>query len=57
MGVRVLLLATAVVQLAPAVAHHSNAGMDMDAVAQFEGTVTDYHWRNRHVHLKMLTTE
>ena len=29
----------------PAVAHHSDAGLDMDSVVAFEGTVTEFYWR------------
>ncbi|HSG63830.1 MAG TPA: DUF6152 family protein [Gammaproteobacteria bacterium] len=34
-----------------AIGHHSEAGYDSDTVAAFEGTVTQYGWRNPHDYL------
>jgi Family of unknown function (DUF6152) len=33
---------------APAVAHHSRSNFDLDTVAEVEGVVTEYSWRNPH---------
>ncbi|MFL2547087.1 MAG: DUF6152 family protein [Candidatus Rariloculaceae bacterium] len=44
-------LATAPVVLA----HHSDAGIDMDAVIAFEGTITEFYWRNPHVYFTVET--
>lgn len=52
------LIATAVCVLTPAAfAHHSDAGVDMTAVVEFDGTVTSYHWRNPHVYFNVARTE
>ncbi len=32
-------------------AHHSDAGMDMESVIAFEGTVKEFAWRNPHVYV------
>ena len=34
-----------------AYAHHSDAGIDMTSVVAFEGTVTEFVWRNPHVYV------
>ncbi|MYF70315.1 MAG: hypothetical protein F4053_00650 [Proteobacteria bacterium] len=39
----------------PAWAHHSDAGLDMENVVTFEGTVTAFHWRNPHVYFTVAT--
>ena len=37
----------AVVAIAtPVLAHHSDAGMDMESVVAFEGTVREFSWKN-----------
>ena len=52
------LMAVIVAVLAPAaMAHHSDAGVDMGTVVEFDGTVTSYHWRNPHVYFSVLRTE
>jgi hypothetical protein len=38
-------------------AHHSEAAFDMDAVIAFQGTVTEYAWRNPHVYFKVETVD
>ncbi len=40
----------------PAAAHHSEAGYDSTSVAAFEGTVTQYGWRNPHVYVTVDVT-
>lgn len=42
--------AVAVASVAPAIAHHSDAGIDMESTVTIEGTVTEFHWRNPHVY-------
>lgn len=48
--VTVLLLA-----VAPIHGHHSDAGLDRDSVVAFEGTVTEFVWRNPHVYVLVET--
>jgi hypothetical protein len=38
-------------------AHHSDAGIDMESIVAFEGTVIEYNWRNPHVYLIVETTD
>jgi hypothetical protein len=38
-------------------AHHSDAGIDMEGVVAFQGTVTEFHWRNPHVYVLVETTD
>jgi len=42
-----ILLCTAAVA---AVAHHSDAGLDMDSTVTFEGTIKEFYFRNPHVY-------
>jgi len=35
----------------PVLAHHSDAGVDMEAVVAFEGTVREFTWKNPHVYV------
>ncbi|MGE4658415.1 MAG: DUF6152 family protein [Gammaproteobacteria bacterium] len=41
----------------PALGHHSDAGMDMESVVAFEGTVTEFNWRNPHVYAMINNTD
>jgi len=41
----------------PVIGHHSDAGLDMDSVTTFEGTVTEFNWRNPHVYFTVETTK
>jgi len=43
------LLATVAIVL-PVQAHHSDAGVDMESVVAFEGTVREFTWKNPHVY-------
>lgn len=52
-----LILAGALVLPVAALGHHSDAGVDMDTLATFEGTVSEYHWRNPHVYFTVSTTD
>ncbi|MBT5032217.1 MAG: hypothetical protein HOM55_07970 [Proteobacteria bacterium] len=38
-------------------AHHSDAGLDMRSFVTFEGTVTEYSWRNPHVYIGVETLD
>ena len=40
----------------PVFGHHSDAGVDMDAVVAFQGTVTRVNWQNPHVYFVVETT-
>ncbi len=51
------VLPAALVLASPLSAHHSDAGMDMDSVVAFEGTVTQFNWRNPHVYFTVETTD
>ena len=46
-----------IVLASPLSAHHSDAGMDMESVVAFEGTVTEFNWRNPHVYFTVETTD
>ncbi len=41
----------ALVLSSPVSSHHSDAGLNMDSVLTFEGTVTEFNWRNPHVYV------
>jgi hypothetical protein len=41
----------------PAFGHHSDAGVDMSSMVEFEGVVTEFHWRNPHVYFNVVTIE
>ena len=51
------IIAASVVLAAPALGHHSDAGLDMESVVTFEGTVTEFAWRNPHVYTTVETTD
>ena len=38
-----------------AASHHSDAGLDMENLTTFEGTVTGFYWRNPHVYFTLET--
>ena len=48
-----LTIATLFVLTPAALAHHSDAGVDMTATVEFDGTVTSYNWRNPHVYFNV----
>ena len=50
-----IIFAATLVLTAPAEAHHSNAGMDSEAIVALEGTVTQFNWRNPHVYFTVAT--
>ena len=39
--------------ISPAIAHHSDAGLDMDALTTIEGVVTEFGWRNPHIYIAL----
>jgi len=43
--------ATAAAIVLPVLAHHSDAGVDMESVVAFEGTVREFTWKNPHVYV------
>ena len=54
---RAITTITAALLLAsPVSGHHSDAGIDMDSLVAFEGTVTEFNWRNPHVYFTVETT-
>jgi hypothetical protein len=40
-----------------AAAHHSDAGLDMEALTTVEGSVTGFYWRNPHVYFTVEVTD
>ncbi len=52
-----IVFAAALVLASPASGHHSNASMNRDSVLAFEGTITQYNWRNPHVYFIVETTD
>ncbi len=42
---------------APAFGHHSDAGLDMNSLVTFDGTVVEYNWRNPHVYIVVDTED
>ena len=48
---------TTLLHISPLAAHHSDAALDLDAVATFEGVVTEYSMRNPHTYLTVRTTD
>ncbi|NIW23444.1 MAG: hypothetical protein GWN29_02190 [Gammaproteobacteria bacterium] len=53
-----MLRVVALAALAPAAfGHHSDAGVDMTTVVEFDGTVTSYVWRNPHVYFNVVRSE
>lgn len=45
------IIGAAAVFVVPLHAHHSDAGIDMESIVAFEGTVTEFAWRNPHVYV------
>jgi len=43
--------------IAPLYAHHSDAGLDMESVVAFEGTVNEFVWRNPHTYVSIEATD
>ena len=52
-----VIAALALLVIAPASGHHSEAGFDTDAVVAFEGTVSRFSWRNPHVYIYVEGTD
>ena len=49
--------AIALTASSPTFAHHSDAGLDMENVVIFEGTIKEFFWRNPHVYFTVETTD
>jgi len=47
---KVIAAAAALFCALPALAHHSDIGLDMENITTIEGTVTQFNWRNPHVY-------
>jgi hypothetical protein len=47
---RISLLTVSILAAGPALAHHSDAALDMDRVISIEGTVSEYSMRNPHTY-------
>jgi hypothetical protein len=45
------IIAVALLYIGSSQAHHSDAGIDMDSVVAFEGSVSKFVWRNPHVYV------
>jgi hypothetical protein len=52
-----VIIATTCTVSAPVSGHHSEAGIDLDSVLTFEATVTEFSWRNPHVHIAAETID
>jgi len=52
-----MVLAGTLLLVATASGHHSDAGLDLDALVTVEGTVTEFSWRNPHVYFTVETTD
>ena len=53
----VTFAALSILPACPAWAHHSDAALEMDTVATFEGTVTEYSMRNPHTYFTVASTD
>ena len=51
-GLPILLIFTS-----PVLAHHSEAGLDMNSVVELQGAVTEFRWRNPHVYITIDSTD
>ena len=51
------LLSAVLATASPVAAHHSDAGLDMASLVTFDGTVTEYSWRNPHVYIAVETID
>lgn len=52
-----IALAVTLVLTLPVSGHHSDAGLDVDSILAFEGTVTEFSFRNPHVYIGVETTD
>lgn len=48
---RLPLVAVGLLAVTSALAHHSDAGLDMDAIVTIDGVVSEFSWRNPHVYI------
>lgn len=54
--IKYAIVVTTLLFIGPSYAHHSDAGLDMESVVAFEGTVNKFVWRNPHVYVLVDTT-
>ncbi len=47
---RYALLSAVCLAAMPVAGHHSDAGMDVDSIVAFEGSVTEFAFRNPHAY-------
>ncbi len=52
-----MTLIAAIAFAMPVVAHHSEAGFDLESLLTLEGTVAEFQWRNPHVYLGVDTVQ
>jgi hypothetical protein len=52
-----MTVVTALALASPVFGHHSDAGLDMESLVTFEGTVIELSWRNPHVYFTVETTD
>ena len=52
-----LIVTTLLVAMAPIYGHHSEAGIDQESIVAFEGTVTEFVFRNPHVYVLVETVD
>ena len=53
----VTAFAAAMILVSPVSGHHSDAGVNMESVVAFEGTVKEFSWRNPHVYVVVETMQ
>ena len=53
---RYALLSVICLAAMPVTGHHSDAGMDVDSIVAFEGSVTEFAFRNPHAYVLVETT-
>jgi hypothetical protein len=53
----VTAFAAAMILVSPVSGHHSDAGVNMESVVAFEGTVKEFSWRNPHVYVVVETVQ
>ena len=52
-----IFFTAALIFTTPVSGHHSDAGLNMEAVIAFEGTVKEFGWKNPHVYVTVETTD
>ena len=54
--IRFLAFTFSLLSVSSALAHHSDAGLDMDSLVTIDGVVSEFAWRNPHVYIGVETT-